>query len=100
LSNFAKQLLADKFFSAKIPASAELKKRFLESDSCSGRTTRLVDLAVQELLETGHCHVQDHSATPKDDIELMRRIKNRMGNEHSQFFLSYKDYTISIVGMF
>ena len=101
MASYAKQLLADKYWpinksTKRLTPLMGAREQFLQSDSMSGRTTRIVDAAIQELLETGHVHVQDHVNTLKADIDLLNRIKNRMANEHPMFIVKYKEYTLSI----
>ena len=51
----------------------------------SGRTTRLVDDAIQDLFHTGECHVRDHYKDGKDtqrNKEVFMLVLRRLQNEH------------------
>ena len=51
----------------------------------SGRTTRLIDDAVQDLFHTGECHVWDHYKDGKDahrNGEVLKLVLKRLQNEH------------------
>ena len=101
MASYAKQLLADKYWpisktSRGLSDIKALRESFLKSDSMTGRTTRIIDTIVQELLETGHAHIQDHTNTLKADIELLNKVKTRMANEHPMFIVKYKDCALSI----
>ena len=51
----------------------------------SGRTTRIIDDAIQDLFHTGECHVWDHYKDGKDaqrNKEVLMLILRRLQNEH------------------
>ena len=51
----------------------------------SGRTTRIIDDAIQDLFHTGECHVWDHYKDGKDaqrNKEVFMLVLRRLQNEH------------------
>lgn len=53
----------------------------------SGRSTRIVDQAIQDLFNTGFCIVREHDPHPVEYRRTMYRIIERLKNEHG---LNYK----------
>jgi hypothetical protein len=49
---------------------------------CSGRTTRIIDSAVAELLTNGIVHVADHTGTKAMADHILWRVIGRLRNEH------------------
>lgn len=48
----------------------------------SGRTTRIVDAAIQELFEKGFVHVKDHHGDKHTDRLALALVKDRLFREH------------------
>lgn len=51
-------------------------------DRCTGRTTRAIDGAIQDLFHTGKCVVWDHYPTRQASNILLDKVMQRLQNEH------------------
>jgi hypothetical protein len=49
----------------------------------TGRSTRRIDEAIQDLFTTGECAVRDHYHTREASHYLMDRVLQRLFNEHN-----------------
>lgn len=72
----------------------------------SGRSTRLIDSYIQELFTFGEILIKDHGDVGVDangllrmNLDLFRRVKNRIQNEHniSNIIFDHKNLTIRII---
>ena len=48
----------------------------------TGRTTRAIDGAIQDLFHTGKCVVWDHHGTRQADSYLLEKVIQRLQHEH------------------
>lgn len=62
---------------------SDMKKIDEYDKRCSGRTTRIIDAAVLELLETGSVHVADHTGVRAMADVILHRVIGRVRNEHT-----------------
>lgn len=51
-------------------------------DRCTGKTTRAIDGAVQDLFHTGKCVVWDHDKSRQASNILLDKVIQRLQNEH------------------
>lgn len=58
-------------------------------NACTGRTTKLLDMMVQQLFTEGEVHVLDHLSNNGTDLELLRKLKMRLEMEHGGETFSY-----------
>lgn len=69
-------------------------------DRCTGRTTRAVDGAIQDLFHTGKCVVWDHVNSRKSNSILLDKVIQRLQNEHphimNKIIVDIKELSISI----
>lgn len=61
---------------------SDMKKIDEYDKRCSGRTTRIIDAAVLELLETGSVHIADHTGTREMADVILHRAIGRVRIEH------------------
>ena len=65
-------------------------KNYLVDRRRSGRTTRLVNEAIDELYEKGSVELKDHNDSPIATINLLRKVLYRLHNEHSHMNYSHE----------
>jgi hypothetical protein len=65
----------------------------MEGSRKSGRTTRLIDKAIQDLFNNGNVKIADHHDTLKMHRYLFDRVVFRLHNEH---FGIFKDLIIEL----
>ena len=65
-------------------------KNYLVDRRRSGRTTRLVNEAIDELYEKGSVELKDHYDSPIATINLLRKVLYRLHNEHSHMNYSHE----------
>lgn len=69
-------------------------------DRATGRTTRAIDGAVQDLFHTGKCVVWDHVNSRKANNMLLDKVIQRLQNEHphimNKIIVDIKELSIRI----
>ena len=66
-----------------VPTKTRLKYKDLYRNArhC-GNTTRLIDMFVQELFDTGKCQIYDHYNTSSSKDRVMYLVLQRLNREH------------------
>ena len=69
-------------------------------DRCTGRTTRAIDGAIQDLFHTGKCVVWDHENSRESNNILLDKVIQRLQNEHphimNKIIVDIKELSISL----
>ena len=75
------------------PQEIQMYENMYSSYRCSGRTTRLVDKAIQELFSNmgAKMYFADHHDSIQADILLQERIIQRLEREHPNVSVTYSD---------
>lgn len=69
-------------------------------DRCTGKTTRAIDGAIQDLFHTGKCIVWEQSGSTQENNILLNKVLQRLQNEHPHIMnkieISIKDLSIQL----
>jgi len=68
----------------------------MESLRCTGKTTRIVDAAIQELFNTGRVTIQDHVNHRDSHNRTMQRVCRRHKSEHHGIQYTINGYSIKL----